>query len=230
MLGEFLRFVTEPANMLATLALALLVAGFLSGTLRTLRILALLAALAAAVHFAILRPDGTALVIVLLLLFANLVQLALMLARARSGMTRREERELVQLILKVEDPKNQNRLLDLLEWRDVEEGETLMEQGQAQPPFIYIASGEAAVLHDGQNVGSAGVGDFLGEMSLVSGARASATVTASKPMRIARFDRDGLLRLSHGMPEIGRAFDLALNRGMAAKIARMNEAAARVAE
>lgn len=225
-MAGFFDFVTDPGELLLTFALVLSGAALLSGSLRNLRLLALFAGLAAAMHFAFLQPDGAALIWVLLLLLANAAQLALMISRARSGLMRREERELVQLVLKVEEPTSRRRLLDLIEWRDAGEGEVLMRQGQPQPPFVYVARGKATVELDGKSVGSAGVGDFLGEMSLVTGGKASASVIASEPMRIGIFDRDRLLQLSSALPELGRALDHALNRGMAAKIARMNAAAA----
>ena len=79
---------------------------------------------------------------------------------------------------------------------------------------------------DGKAVGACGPGDFLGEMSLISGQTATATVTASEAMRVARFDREALAQLARAAPEVGRALDSALNRSLAAKVLRMNEVAA----
>ncbi|MFN2100979.1 Crp/Fnr family transcriptional regulator [Altererythrobacter sp. MF3-039] len=112
---------------------------------------------------------------------------------------------------------------DLLRWEDIASGETLMEQGQPQPPFIYVASGAARIDADASQVGSCGHGEFLGEMSLVSGQTATATVTATEPMRVARFDRDALAQLSRTVPEISKAIDAAINRGLAHKVRRSNE-------
>ena len=42
---------------------------------------------------------------------------------------------------------------------------------------------------------------------------------------IAHFDRDALAALARGVPEIGKALDGALNRSLAAKVIRMNQAA-----
>lgn len=155
---------------------------------------------------------------------ANGVQLAGMLRRTRMGMMRQEERELLDHILRIEEPGHQRRLLDIMRWRDVAEGEVLIRQGQAEPPLIYIAAGSGIVEHDSKRVGGCSKGDFLGEMSLVSGQRASAWVIAAEPMRIAQFDRDALAQLAHSAPEIGRALAAALNQGLAAKVQRMNAA------
>lgn len=44
-------------------------------------------------------------------------------------------------------------------------------------------------------------------------------------MRIALIDREALEQQARQSPEIGNAFDGALNRGLAAKVLRMNRAA-----
>ena len=82
----------------------------------------------------------------------------------------------------------------------------------------------AVFQHDGLPVGLCGPDDFIGEMSLISGEGASATVKVAMPARIAVFDREGLQRLVSGMPELARALDRTLNRGLSAKIQRMNKA------
>jgi CRP-like cAMP-binding protein len=165
---------------------------------------------------------------ILFALFAavNAVRLLAIHRRARKGTMTREERALIEQVLQVEEPAQQRRLLDVIVWRDANAGEVLMRQGQKAPPLIYIASGRVDVEHDGLPVGSCGAGDFLGEMSLVSGEAASATVKVALPARIAVFDREGLQRLITGLPEMARALDHTLNKGLAGKIRRMNHASA----
>jgi CRP-like cAMP-binding protein len=157
---------------------------------------------------------------------ASAVQLALMSARAKGGLAHDEEREMFAQIIRVEEPAQQRRLRDVLRWADVSAGESLMQQGQADPPLIYVARGHAEIERDGQGIGECGPEDFLGEMSLVSGETASATVRAREDMRVAYFDRDSLIQLTRSVPEIARAVDAALNRSLAAKLVRMNRAAA----
>lgn len=59
-------------------------------------------------------------------------------------------------------------------------------------------------------------------MSLVSGDKATATAVVANSMRIVVIDRDALSLLVRQSPVIGNAFDSALNRGLAAKVLRMN--------
>lgn len=212
------------ADITLYLFLILLIAAMLAASLRWMRILALGACAAGLAHYAV-GDDRVAAVLAGILGFVALLQLLILLRRSRTGGMSAEERELLEQILAIEDPANQRRLLGLIEWRDMGEGQALMKQGERDPPLVYLAQGAALIAHDGIQVGEAGKGDFLGEMSLVTGATASASVTVTKAARVARFDRDALVQVSRAIPEIGKALDGALNRSLVAKVIRMNEAA-----
>lgn len=215
------------SDLFLHLTCGLLVAAMLMNSLRTLRLFALAAGICAIAYFAAAGRGGPVLLWAGLFLLVNGVQLLLMhLRRRRLADMAPEERALLDDILRVEEPAHQRRLVGLLAWRDAGEGEVLIMQGQRDPPLIYVARGTADILHDGKLVGVCGEGDFLGDMSLVSGESASATVTATGPMRIALIDRAALLEMGRAIPEVGAAFERALNRGLVAKIVRMNQAAA----
>lgn len=215
-----------PAFLPASFAALFLIAAMFAGTLRRARWLALIGGVLGLVFFA---AAGSAFGQFWTALFAAATGVSLILARTRDrqGAMGRDERQLMEDVLRVQDPRGQARLRDLIAWRDAAAGEVLMRQGQVAPPLIYVASGRARIEVDGRTVGTCGGGDFLGEMSIVSGDTASASAIVAEPARIARFDREALLRLATAMPELSRAFDHALNRGLAAKVARMNAASAR---
>lgn len=220
--------ILDPGNIFAHLSYIFLITSMLMTSLRKLRVLALMSGLSAMAHFIFRTEDTASLVWEIAFVLANGIQLSILIYRSRTGDVSPEEQALLQHVLKVQDPINQRRMLGLLRWRDVAVGEVLIRQGQANPPLAYVASGAARIEHDGQMVGVCGEGDFLGEMSLVSGDRATATVVVTNTMRIAVFDRDALAQLMRSSPDIGNALDAALNRGLAAKVLRMNVAAAAV--
>lgn len=212
-------------EFLPHLAGALLVGSMVMTSIRALRLVAL-AAGAAALGWVLLDGRGWDLAIwPALLVLVNAAQLASMIRRSRTGDQREEERELLGHVLGVEEPAGQRRLRDLLRWRDVPAGEVLIREGQGEPPLVYIASGAGRVEHAGRPVGLCGAGDFLGEMSMVSGQRASASVVVTEAMRVAVFDRDALAQLSRATPEIGEALARAINRALADKVVRMNRQA-----
>ncbi len=125
--------------------------------------------------------------------------------RARTGKLLEEERELFDEVMKVGEPGQQRHLRDLIDWRDIAPGQALVTQGHANPPLIYVARRAAEIVVDGRKVGACAPGDFLGEISLISGQTATATATAVEMMRIARFDREALAQLSRAAPDVERA-------------------------
>ena len=209
-------------NLLLTIAALLLIGAMALTSIRRLRIVALCAGLLAAAHFSLAR-EWTWFGFAALFVLINGARLASLLGRARKGALLEHERELFEHVMRIDDRSRQSKLRDLISWHDVAAGEVLMREGDAQPPLIYVASGHAEIDHGGSSVGKCSAGDFLGEMSVVSGERASATVIASQAMQVARFDRDALADLVRTVPEMGKAIDAALNRSLASKLLRMNQ-------
>lgn len=205
------------AGLLAIVAMA-------ATTIRQLRYAMLLAGVAALAHFALTGEIGWA-VVAFAFVAVNGVQISVLRRRARRGAMLEEEASLFGRLLGIEEPGRQQRLRDLMVWRDVEAGEVLMRQDQPDPPLIYVARGGVHVECDGRMVGTSGPEEFLGEMSLVSGQTASATVIVAERSRVATFDRDALAHYARAVPEVDTALTHALNRGLAAKVRRMNEAA-----
>lgn len=200
-----------------------LIAAMIPHQVRLMRLLLLVGGFFAVLHFAFAGDVGTGLMLSIAFLAVNAARLYQLWRRARTGSMTSEEQELFDHVMKIEDPSKQNRLRDLMEWRDVEVGEILIEQDQLDPPLIYIASGRAAIEKNGVLVSECGPGEFVGEMSHISGEGATATVKVAHPMRMARLDRDALAQLSQSLPEIGRAVDSAFNRSLAVKVVRMNK-------
>ncbi|HKC18722.1 MAG TPA: cyclic nucleotide-binding domain-containing protein [Candidatus Dormibacteraeota bacterium] len=67
---------------------------------------------------------------------------------------------------------------------DVEQGRTLIHQGQPSDTFYVLLDGEAEVLIAGQRRRTLGPGDFFGEISMLDRGPATATITTTKPSRM----------------------------------------------
>ncbi|HET7689727.1 MAG TPA: cyclic nucleotide-binding domain-containing protein [Nocardioidaceae bacterium] len=65
---------------------------------------------------------------------------------------------------------------------DLAPGKHLTEEGEAGREFVVIIDGTVDVVHAGEVVNSLGPGDFVGELSLLTGARRTATVVATSPV------------------------------------------------
>ncbi len=200
-----------------------LIASMIPHQVRHIRLISLVAGALGVVYFFLAQGLGAGLAFTAAYLLVNVGRLIELQRRARGGVMTREERELFDHVMQIEEPAQQSRLRDLMIWEDVAVGSQLIKQGETDPPLIYIASGRAEIERDLAIVSECGAGEFLGEMSHVSGDKASATVTVTQEMRMARLDRDALGQLAVSLPEIGKALDRAFNRSLAVKVMRMNE-------
>jgi CRP-like cAMP-binding protein len=63
------------------------------------------------------------------------------------------------------------------------QGEELTEQGAYSHRFYLILDGKVSVERDGDAVATLGPGEFIGEVSLLGGGKATATVRCEEPTR-----------------------------------------------
>ena len=66
---------------------------------------------------------------------------------------------------------------------DLPDGDKLTTERSLGREFIVIVEGTADVLQDDRVINRLGAGDFVGEISLLTGAPRSATVVATSPVR-----------------------------------------------
>ena len=89
-------------------------------------------------------------------------------------------------------------------------GEAIMREGDAGSSMFVIASGRADVTISGGLVRSLGPGDFLGEMSLLTGERRTATVVASEPCRLMEMTSEAFRGFVVAKPEVFEAMEPAV--------------------
>jgi CRP/FNR family transcriptional regulator, cyclic AMP receptor protein len=97
---------------------------------------------------------------------------------------------------------------------DFKPGKTLIAQGVPGRQFFVIVEGEVAVVRDGEELPSRGGSEFFGEISLVSGVPATATVTTTAPTRALVISQRNFALLLERSPNIQmrilRAFSVRL--------------------
>jgi len=113
---------------------------------------------------------------------------------------------------------------------EIEEGKAITTEGQAVKDLVYIASGVAKVETAGRIVAVCGPGDYIGELSFLTGEPATATTTAVKPVRLLAFDQEKLHQAIESDAGIRRAMESGLNRNLVGKLVRSNTTHAAVAE
>jgi small-conductance mechanosensitive channel len=89
-------------------------------------------------------------------------------------------------------------------------GEAIMREGEAGRSMFVIASGQADVMIAGGLVRSLGPGDFVGEMSLLTGERRAATVVASEPCRLMEMTTEAFRGFVISKPEVFNAMEPAV--------------------
>lgn len=89
-------------------------------------------------------------------------------------------------------------------------GEAIMREGEAGTSMFVIASGRADVTIAGGLVRSLGPGDFVGEMSLLTGERRAATVVASEPCRLMEMTTEAFRGFVVAKPEVFNAMEPAV--------------------
>jgi CRP/FNR family transcriptional regulator, cyclic AMP receptor protein len=83
----------------------------------------------------------------------------------------------------------------------VEEGETLVKEGDFSYEFMAIEEGTAEVRRGGEHVADLAPGDFFGEIGLLEKDLRTATVVAKSPMRLVTLTGWDMKRMEKIMPE-----------------------------
>ena len=115
------------------------------------------------------------------------------------------------------------RLLEFSTIRQVPAGETLTTEGEPVAELMFITSGVATIERAGVVVAACGTGDYVGEMSFLTGKPASATARAIKPMRVIVFDQARLKASIEADAGMRRAMESSLNLNLVGKLVRAND-------
>jgi hypothetical protein len=118
-----------------------------------------------------------------LLLLASIMGVARRLfENSKARFTREEEAMLAGLLSAL--PRSRARhLMDQGFWLTGREGDVLTREGEPIEHLYYLASGEARVVSHGRAVGMCRAGDLIGEVTVLSGDAASASVILASPAR-----------------------------------------------
>ena len=90
-----------------------------------------------------------------------------------------------------------------------------LKEGKGGREFVVIVEGSADVVKNGKRVNSVHEGDFIGEISLVTGQPRTASVQATSPIRVLVITSRNFGKLLDNSPEIQRK----ILRAMAERLA-----------
>ena len=221
---HFLEQLANPISAVGHLNYILVILSVSMSSMRWLRIFAMASGITGVVYYGFLVSDNISATWEFIFTMVNAIQLAIMLLAGRRKAMDEDEKLFIETVMPVLDGNLRTRMLKLARWETRQPDDILVEEGQASPQLVFIARGAASVEKAGSIVGVCGPGDFLGEMSFLTGKPASATVRVANEIRCCTYDAATLKMLAQKNPGIRQALEFSFNRNLVGKLERMNEA------
>jgi hypothetical protein len=176
------------------------------------------------------QNDSVSLFWEVLFTLVNATQLVIIFVENRRGRFTAEEQAFIEAVLPTVERAQTRRLLKLGAWTEVSDGNVLIHEETTPASLFYVVNGTASVDREGRTLGLVGPGDFLGEMSYLTGKQATATVTTVTPMRYLAFDRTALRAFLEKNADVRHALESGFNRNLVDKLVKTNTAAPPKAE
>ncbi len=107
-------------------------------------------------------------------------------------------------------------------WLTGKAGDTLTYEGELVSHLYYLAEGEARVLSMGRQVGLCRAGDLIGELTVLSGENATATVILNTPARFWCAPAEDLRPYVEAHDDIRRAIEHGFATVLKAKLRASN--------
>jgi len=222
-LQEFYVSFIDPANLAGHISYMLLIASMLMRKMHLLRMVAVSAGTFSAFYYSSLG-DWVSFFWEVIFTLVNLVQLLILFIENRRGRFTSEEQMFVDMCLQGLERAHARRLVKMGEWVRIPDESVLINEDTTPTHLYFIVDGAARVERQGRSIGLVGPGDFLGEMSYLTGKEATATVRAITPMRCLSFERDGLRQHLTRNPEVRHALEAGFNRNLVDKLTKTSTA------
>jgi hypothetical protein len=229
MLEELARGLGDPVILFGHLTYLLLIISMLMRRMVTLRLLAVASGLAKIVYRAFFMLDPVSVLWETIFVIVNVVQLVIIWYYEYHHHFPDEQQHFADNMPADTDKAALKRLLDLSDLEKLPPEAVLTREGEAVTKLVYLADGIVKIEHGGRVVAICGPGDYVGELSFLSGNPASATATVVKPVRALTFDQDKLSKAIQADGALRRTLESALNKNLAGKLMRSNETGATTA-
>jgi hypothetical protein len=214
---------TDPVILFGHFTYLLLIISMLMRRMAWLRALAIASGLAKIVYRGFFVFDPVSVVWEVIFVAVNIGQLLILWYYERHHAFEEHQKHFVSSMPPDIERHSIKRLLELSTTREIEAGTLLTTEGQPVPELIFVSKGVAVVEKQGAAVAACGPGDYVGEMSFLTGRPASATARAFKPMTVVVFDQEKLKAAIDSDPGIRRAMEASLNLNLVGKLMRSND-------
>ena len=211
-----------PDAILLQLSYALLVAAVLAPRMTSLRILVALSALVGLARALIWTGDVATAVWMGLLLVACLALVGRSLYERRKVAFTAEENLMLNSLVSGLSQSRARHLIDQGMWLTGKAGDELTREGEPVRHLYFLADGEARVMSTGRQVGTCRAGDLIGELTVLSGETASATVILTGPARFWCAPAEDLRPYVEAHDDIKRAIEHGFATALKAKLRASN--------
>lgn len=221
-LDQFVEAFTDPGALVGHFAYVLLIVSMMMRSMHWLRIFAIGAGTVSAIYYWTLG-DYVSMFWESLFSLVNVVQLLIIAFENRRGRFTGEEELFISSCLHGLERAQSRRLVKLGVWTEVGAETVLITENTCPQYLKFIVEGTARIEHNDNTLGLVGRGDFLGEMSYLTGKQASATVVTNSKVRYLGFDREKLREHLSKNPDVRHALEASFNRNLVEKLVKTNE-------
>lgn len=149
----------------------------------------------------------------------NVVQIVVLAKERRPVRLAAEEHSLHQLAFRSLSPREFQKLARYATFRDLAADERVVSPGEEMRALMVVMRGELDVRANEERVATLRQGQFVGEMSFLSGKAPTVEVVAAREGRIASLESGRLKKLLEGSAELRAAVQSILGRDLVDKLA-----------
>jgi len=133
-----------------------------------------------------------------------------------------EEKRMIDSLVAGLSKSRARHLIDQGIWLTGKQGDVLTREGEPVGHLYFLAEGEARVMSLGRQVGSCRAGDLIGELTVLSGETASATVILTGPARFWCAPAEDLRPYVEAHDDIKRAIEHGFATALKSKLRASN--------
>lgn len=223
MVESFVQGLFDPDRMFSHLPYMLLILSMLMRSMVWLRIIAVTSGVAKIGFRVFFVFEPISILWETVFVLVNLGQLLLIWYYERHHRFSEDARRFAESMPSGADRRAIKRLLDLSETEEHAPDAQLTREGQTVPRLMFLADGVVKIERGGTIIAVCGPGDYVGELSFLSGNPASATAIVVKPARLIAFDQKRLAAATRKDTQLRRTLESALNQNLAGKLVRSND-------
>lgn len=222
MLSDLLREWLDPSQLLTHLPYALLVLSMMMSRMVWLRAIAIAAGLVRIVNRGFVHVDIVVVPWEILFVAVNIAQLLIIWYYRKRHRFSADEQQLADQMPARVERQTIRRILKLGRHASAAPGHVFTTGGEKVTDLVFVADGIVQIEDGDRILAVCGPGEFVGEMSFLTGAVASATARAVRPVRYVAFDQAQLTAAMEADADIRHAIDAILNRNLVDKLKKSN--------